>query len=324
MLLLVLWSSFLVMWQSEGVMEGNNQDVCQGEKFFEELHVRNSSLHEIRLEKTDVKETFTCLLYPSNRLNCSWSFLTEEDMQLSVCISVCDDDTMVQSLSQSTEEHVGSKSLVLQQHKDLFVILQFNMSQHDKWTVYTYMYELDDLEVLSPPSNISAAVKDGSLLVTWRRPKNDPPPCFEYQLDLDNQEPPKHLRSQLSYTELSADPTFTYRVRMRTRKTDKCIGSAQWSEWSPTVTVESSSQPDKLNMLLIISISLGIPMILLALLLLVHHQRLSKLLFPPIPCPPPKYIYFLEENETFIFFHPMLQSKAEEVITKVEDKEENP
>ncbi|XP_034469677.1 uncharacterized protein LOC117778300 [Hippoglossus hippoglossus] len=324
MLLLVLWSSFLVLWPSQGAMEGINQDICQGEEPNEVLyvaHFMNSSLQEEEeLDLTEVDETFICLLYPTNLLNCSWSFLTlEKDMQLSVSISVCHDNTTVQSRSQSPVERVGSRSLVLQQHEKIKVVLQFNMSQHDKWRVYTYTYDTDTLEVLSPPS-ISAAFKDGELLVKWAQSS---PMCFEYQLDLGNQEPPKQLTSQQSYTELSTDPTFTYRVRMRTRKLAICI-LTQWSEWSPTVTVEPSGEPDKLNTLSIISISFGIPMILLALLLLVRHQRVSKLLFPPIPQPPPKYIYFLEENDTFNFFHPVLPSKAEEEITKVEEEEENP
>ncbi|XP_053293698.1 uncharacterized protein LOC128454355 isoform X2 [Pleuronectes platessa] len=253
------------------------------------------------IELTDVRETFICLLYPTNLLNCSWSFLTlEKDMQLSVSISVCHDTTTVKTLSQSPVERVGSRSFDLEQHEELHVILQFNMTQHDKYRVYTYSYNKDTLEVVPPPSNISAAFKDGDLL-----------------------EPPKQLKSQLSYTELSADPTFTYRVRMKKRKLDFCIES-QWSEWSPTVSVEPSGVPDKLNTLSIISISFGIPMILLALLLFLRHQRVSKLLFPPIPRPPPKYINYLEENDPFNFSPPVQPSKAEEEITKVTEEEENP
>ncbi|XP_060939803.1 interleukin-13 receptor subunit alpha-1-like [Limanda limanda] len=323
MLLFVLWSSFLVLWPSQGAMEGNNQEGCQREMVTEELQVldfTNSSLLEHSVELTDVRETFICLLYPTNLLNCSWSFLTlEKDMQLSVGISVCHDTTTVQSLNQSLVDRDGSRSLDLQEHEELHVILQFNMSQHDKWRVYTYQYDMATLEVMSPPSNISAAFKDGDLLVKWAQSRSK---CLEHQLDLGNQEPPKQLRSQLSYTELNADPTFTYRVRMKTRKLDLCTGS-QWSEWSPTVTVEPSGEPDQLNTLSIISISFGIPMILLALLLLLRYQRVSKLLFPLIPRPPPKYIYYLEDNDTFNFSHPVQPSKAEEEITKVEE-EENP
>lgn len=45
-------------------------------------------------------------------------------------------------------------------------------------------------EVLSPPRNISASVKDGDLLVTWDLPRSRAdynPSCFEYQLDFGEQ-----------------------------------------------------------------------------------------------------------------------------------------
>ncbi|KAF0047305.1 hypothetical protein F2P81_000938 [Scophthalmus maximus] len=200
----------------------------------------NSSGHEDDLDMSDVNETFTCLLYPTNVVNCSWSFLTlEKATQLSVFISICDIDTAVQSLSHSPGERVGSRSLTLspsrqQQHGRLFAILQFNMSLHDKWTVYTYVYDKD------------------------------------------------------------------------------------------TLVVKPSVQSVQLNTLLIVLISLGIPMILLAVLLLVRYQRVFELLFPPIPCPPPKYIHFLEKDDASSFFHPALSSKAEEEITEVEEAKENP
>ncbi|XP_040000700.1 interleukin-5 receptor subunit alpha-like isoform X2 [Xiphias gladius] len=317
----LIWSGFLVLWASK-VIEGYNQDVCQEELQMWPLYVQNSSLQDfILMDMTTVNETFTCLLYPTNLLNCSWSFDTlQKDTQLSVHISVCHGNTSVQSLNYLSEERVGSEALVLLQHDNLYVIIQFNMSLHDSWKLYTYKYNIDKLEVLSPPVNVTATVKDGGLLVTWGPPNNrSRPSCFEYQLDLGDQETPKQWSGQLSYTELNVDPTRTYRVRMRTRKVDICIKFSQWSEWSPTVTVEQSVY--KLNTLLIILISLGIPMILLAVLLLVRHQRVSKLLFPPIPRPPPKYTYFLEKNETFNSFYPALSPKAEEEITEVEDTE---
>lgn len=53
-----------------------------------QLYVQNSSLQDfILMDMTTVNETFTCLLYPTNLLNCSWSFDTlQKDTQLSVHI----------------------------------------------------------------------------------------------------------------------------------------------------------------------------------------------------------------------------------------------
>ncbi|XP_018532967.1 uncharacterized protein LOC108883890 isoform X2 [Lates calcarifer] len=247
-------------------------------------------------------------------MSCDWS------AGMFRCWCICDGEIGVDSLS--SVERVGSTSLTLQQHDFQSVTLKFNMSWHDGWKVYTYIYEKPELEVLSPPVNVSATVQDGHLLVTWNPSCQASSQCSEYQLDLGDQEIHEPLKDQTSFTRMNADPTRTYRVRMRTRKNKTCFGSDQWSEWTPTITVEQSVY--KLNTLLIVSISLGIPMILLAVILLVRHQRVSELLFPPIPRPPPKYIYFLEKSDPLSFFHPALPPKAEEEITEVEDTEYNP
>ncbi|KAM9350079.1 uncharacterized protein ABDE67_009797 [Symphorus nematophorus] len=319
----LLWSSLLVLWVSQNEAEANNTDVCQEEKFPGEPIVSGAYLKEHNVEEEECR----CRFSKTNILSCSWSFHTlPKDAQLFVCISICDDETTVQSLKNSSEERVGSRSLTLVEEGtiELYVILQFNINLHDKWTVYTYVYEEGMLETLSSPPNISASVKDGDLMVTWGLPYSreiNKVQCFEYQLDMGDQERPRNVSSKLSYTEHNADPSHTYRVRIRTRIADMCQDNSQWSDWSHAVTVEPLPQ---LNTLVIILISLGIPMILLAVLLLLRYQRVSKILFPPIPRPPQKYIYILEKNDTFNLFHPAPKPDPVEEITEVEDTEQNP
>lgn len=107
----------------------------------------------------------------------------------------------------------------------------------------------------------------------------------------------KNLTEKLSYTEPNVDPSITYRLRMRTKISELYAWNSQWSEWSPIFS-ECSSDPtasstqlyqymqkwcicgftalektNPLNPLVILGILLVIPMILLAVLLLVRHQR---------------------------------------------------
>ncbi|XP_044074955.1 granulocyte-macrophage colony-stimulating factor receptor subunit alpha-like isoform X2 [Siniperca chuatsi] len=321
----IFWSSLLVLWASQSGTHASNPDICQENMEIDELNAQ-SSVEGNYIMKTAVEGNFLCALYPTNTLNCSWSFHTlQKNAQLFVYISVCDGERTVPPPSHnSSEERVGSRSLTLSDYQSFHVNINFHITLHDKWTDYTFRYDEHMLEVLAPPEKISASVKDGSLLVTWGLPHSreySNPSCFEYQLDIGDQERPKNLTGQ-SYKEPNADPSRTYRVRIRARRKYECQLSPQWSDWSHTVMVEQSGY--KLNTLVIISISLGIPMILLAVLLMVRHQRVTKVLFPPIPRPPPKYKCFLEKNDTLNFFHPGLSAEPEAEITEVEDTEQNP
>ncbi|KAI9534257.1 hypothetical protein NQZ68_014665 [Dissostichus eleginoides] len=320
----ILWSSLLVLFALQMEAEADISDVCENTMTSDVIDVQSTSVQGHHVEMENIYDKVYCLLYPTNILNCSWSFNTlQQDTQLFVNISICNGSKSVQSPDLSSEEKVGSRSLALHDHKMSLLILHFNFTLKGKWTVYASKYDLNMLEVLSPPQNISASIKDGGLLVTWGLPHSRAhisSSCFEYQLDMGDQETPKELSDQLSYREPNVDPSSTYRVTMRTRKGSQCVEFSQWSEWSHAVTVEQF----KLNNLVIVSISLGIPMILLAVLLLLRHQRLSKILFPPIPRPPQKYKHFLERNDSFNLFHPTQSAEPAEEITEVEDMEQKP
>ncbi|XP_028988589.1 interleukin-5 receptor subunit alpha-like [Betta splendens] len=316
----VLWSSFLFVCMSKWESEANHSDLCE-EGPEHELIVSGSSFQTYHVHKHEVPEHFSCHTYPTNKLNCSWRFHTlAEGANLSVSISICKDV----SWGKIFQEKEGAWSHSFAQFKPEDVVVEFNMSLADNWTAYTYMFNEEGMEVLSPPSNISISVKDGNLLVMWNQPfshttKNSN--CFDYELDLGDKENIISLTrpDKLAYTELNK-PTHTYKVRIRAKKSESCFEGPEWSEWSDTIMLEPTAY--KLNMLVIISISLGIPMILLAVLLVVRHQRVSQLLFPPIPRPPPKYIHFLEKGHLPNLFYPAPSSMTEEEITEVEDTKE--
>ncbi|XP_062284651.1 granulocyte-macrophage colony-stimulating factor receptor subunit alpha-like [Scomber scombrus] len=325
---LIFWSSIPVLFCfsfSQCDTEGSNLDVCKNDIADLGVHSCFPEDNEIHDIKDD--QNFYCVLHPTNKLNCSWSFQPLlEHTQLSVSMSICDSET-VQSLSHVSDERVGSVSRVLPDYELLSVILIFNVSLNDMWKVYTYAYDSDTLEFLSPPPFISASFNDGNLLVNWTEPLSQTkikPECFEYQLE-GVKEKLITLLNQMSHKELNADPQITYRVRIRARvNQESCFGSSHWSDWSPTVKVEKQVAVDDFSFLVVLSISLGIPMILLAVVLLVRYQRVTKVLFPPIPHPPPKYKYFIEKNDTFNFFYAAPSVKPEEEITEVVEAEQKP
>nr|XP_040027798.1 uncharacterized protein LOC120816324 [Gasterosteus aculeatus aculeatus]XP_040027799.1 uncharacterized protein LOC120816324 [Gasterosteus aculeatus aculeatus] len=320
-----LWACLLVLCVSQpGETEAGDPDVCDMESRDPGNIEPKFSSGKENVEMAEVNDNFRCLFHPTNVLNCSWSFHTlHEDAQLFVHIRICDGDGEVNHTNLSSEERVGSLSFTLHHNVMLYVILHFNITLHGNWTVYTTEYSMDFLEVLPPPQNITASFRDGSLLVTWDLPQrrtvcNDD--CLQYQLDLGDQESPKLVHGTLSYTETNADPTYNYSVTLRTRKTIDCQESSHWSVWSDPIKVEPLVY--RLNTLVIFSISLGIPMILLAGLLLLRHQRVCSVLFPPIPRPPLKYKGILEKGDTFNLWHPA--APAEPEITKVLETEQKP
>ncbi|XP_039878432.1 interleukin-5 receptor subunit alpha-like isoform X2 [Simochromis diagramma] len=326
---LVIWSTSLVLWFPQSATESHGLDLCQKFSDMDEMvNIKNSTEKTSHKKLSEIKETFICLLDSTNELNCSWSFNTlEKDTRLSVFISVCNEETVIKSLSRTFAERVGSMSLTVSGEIS-GVVLHFNMSLHN-WISYTYVYDMDTLEHLPPPANISASFNNDNLIVKWDLPRTRNavnPICFENEVEIRDQEKttswlPKH---HTNHTVASVDPSHSYSVRMRTRISSRCSGSDHWSEWSPTVTPSMEQSDSVLKPVVIVFICLGVPMGLLALLLFVRYQRVTKVLFPPIPRPPAKYKYFLEKSDAFNFFYSTPSTKPEEVITEVEDTGKNP
>ncbi|XP_077415536.1 cytokine receptor common subunit gamma-like [Vanacampus margaritifer] len=313
--------SLLILWAFQS--ETSDGDVCQNKKSIDNLRPLSSSGQDNDFVDINENENFQCLLYLTNVLNCSWTFPTLlKEAQLHVYFSICDNINTVQPLSLLSEEHSGSTSIALREYEMLYVIVQFNVSLNHTWAVYGYVYNTEMMEVLPPPGNICASLKGVDLAVTWDVPRgraNYPPSCFEYQLDVGNQDKSPITNYQPYYKIQNANPASTYNVRVRSRKNFACLGSQSWSDWSKTITIEPSFYT--LNIPVIVTIALGIPMILLTVLLLVRNQRVAQVLYPTIPRPPLKYKYFLEENNTLNFYHPAPSAKYEEEITVVEDTE---
>lgn len=308
----VLWYSFLVLQISRGELDDLNPDFCA---FSSEDFDECNSMPEN-------PEDVICVLYPKNLLNCSWSFPTlKEDAQLSVSVRVYENEILVDSRSQNSAKSVGFITWTIHDGEERTVAISINATLDDPWTCCS-IFDKDVLDITPPPTNVTASIQNGSLNVTWVVPReNVSTECFDYQLDMGDQEKLKEFTGKLQYIEPNAVPAHTYRVRMRTRVLHHCYGCTQWSEWSPTVIVEQPSC--QLDPLVIAVISLGIPMILLAVLLFLRHQRLVKVLFPTIPRPPEKYKHFLEKNDPLNFFSPVPTTKPEEEITEVEDAEQN-
>lgn len=122
-------------------------------------------------------------------------------------------------ISSPRVSHGGSQLLILDEYKDIKVIVKFNVTLDDLWTVYSYHFDEHSLgkhtassnrdarvaavqwpnlavcvcsatEVPSPPHNLTAVLDGSNLLVSWALPHSRTDPeddCFVYQLDLGDQ-----------------------------------------------------------------------------------------------------------------------------------------
>ncbi|XP_041752993.1 uncharacterized protein LOC121581560 isoform X1 [Coregonus clupeaformis] len=284
-----------------------------------------------------------CLIYPTNQLNCSWKFHgLPNDSQYSSYVSACRKTERISSVDcvsevmggQGAQGWTGNAGGVVRDvsagcqgsvdDSVTSLILTFNVSLPDVWCIYILKNDTRDIEVLRPPPNITAWVREEGLLVQWDLPssrsKTTTTSCFHYQLQINDLL--RSFKAGLTYTETNLDRTQSYDVKMRVRKSLNCRGSQHWSSWSNTITVALSESPNQLNSLVVVGVTLGIPMILLALLLLIRLQR--ERLFPPIPGPPLKMKHLLERDDLFQFVPQALPSKCVEEITVVEEAEETP
>ncbi|TNM98037.1 hypothetical protein fugu_014283 [Takifugu bimaculatus] len=110
-------------------------------------------------------------------------------------------------------------------------------------------------------------------------------------------------------------------VEQRCRLVPLCPSMPDFSpnaEFLTSACVAGAVEPPgfRLNLLVIVLILLGLPMILLAVLLMARSQRLYKTVFPRIPRPPPDYMKALDKNDRLNEPHPCTPAE-EEVITVV-------
>lgn len=337
---IVFWTYALILCAHSSSCKGSvthaqdeMQDDC--DDFFKVKQLQNQSSGEMYEEKEcidfddeddDLIKSVSCLIYPGNIVNCCVSpFCVSECRQtFTASVTVCgnsEQNSIMACLAASevTEVRIECQGKVEDYVSSVILLVNVSFPQ----TLYHFKYEYKDIEVLRPPPDISVSAGGGALLVTWNVPfsrSSNQAHCFDYQLKINNQT--RTIMGKLNYTEPNRDPALGYNVTMRTKTNSGCPGSSHWSEWSDIVGLEPSPLPYELNYLVIVCISLGIPMVLLALLLLVRPQRVIKLIFPPIPHPPLKIKHLLDKDAG-IEFPSTVQTYMED-ITNVDHIEETP
>ncbi|XP_076159411.1 interleukin-5 receptor subunit alpha-like [Alosa pseudoharengus] len=257
----------------------------------------------------------SCIVDKQNNLNFSWdSSDRPEHPQYSISYLFCGEG---QEVLERHKKHVqGPFYHTLIPDQTYHIILQLNVSYPDKWYIQTQKWEICNVEKLGP-LQINATIQSNQLYLEWDLPKStftNNTKCFEYELKVNDEV--RIFEELLKYTEPNLDPTQKYKILMRVKTASHCCDSLFWSDWTVLDLDKSAEVPFHTSV--IIAIVLGLPMILLAILLLCKFQRVFDKLFPPVPGPSIKIKGLLEKD----IISQIISHKCVEEVTEVEVKED--
>ncbi|XP_007254874.3 interleukin-5 receptor subunit alpha [Astyanax mexicanus] len=269
-----------------------------------EIIDRNGDCQEYEWENSTAPESFRelteiyCIVYKSNQLNCSWSTdMIPEDAQYSAFYHSChynknNTNHPLNCSSTSDGKRVECHGEIVHS-EHVMVEVKVSISGHSFILCNTFMRV--DIEILEPPTNITAFIESENLEIEWSPPTDGAArDCFDYELNINDDI--VNIPEKSKYTKQNIDLTKTYSIKIRAQW-NHCANNDRWSDWSEIKVVGPSKNLHTLNWYVIASIALVLPMILLAILLVFKFQRLTEKLFPSIPSPSVKVKMLLEKED---------------------------
>ncbi|KAG7467085.1 hypothetical protein MATL_G00149570 [Megalops atlanticus] len=255
----------------------------------------------------------TCISSMSMQLSCNWTTVNSPACaHYSATISQADEKATSCHCDKISKNLVGCHADFKPKKKD--IQFHINASCTNFWYNHFVIFDPKEIEKLDPPQNVTASVTSGNLVITWKPPNGVKPKCLLNQIRINNEL--KNISVALEYNMPDVDLTRSYFVQMRVTKSSVCRENHIWSDWSDILEVtpkSPSKMPYELKPLVIATIVLGIPMFLLAVLLLCRCHRMFEKLFP-VPSPSTKIKCLLEKDD----FIKVVPSKYVEEITELQ------
>ncbi|XP_062383774.1 uncharacterized protein LOC134071169 isoform X2 [Sardina pilchardus] len=260
----------------------------------------------------------SCIVERQKNLNISWdSSGLPGHAQYSISYLFCSSSD--EEIIKIHNKHVqGSFHHTLIPGQTDYITLLLNVSFPDIWYIQTQHWKVCAVEKLDP-LQVNVTIQSNQLYLEWDLPKSrstENPKCFEYELKVNDEV--RKFDGIQHYKEPNLDPTQKHKIKIRVKKTSLCCDPGDtWSDWTVIDLHKSADIPLDIHIGVIIAIALGLPMILLAILLLCKFQRVFDKMFPPIPGPSIKIKGLLEKDIT----SQILSHKCVEEVTEVEVKE---
>ncbi|XP_063099175.1 granulocyte-macrophage colony-stimulating factor receptor subunit alpha-like, partial [Cavia porcellus] len=260
----------------------------QGRPVREELQYPNPGLNRT------AADTFSCFIYDASYLNCSWARGPAAPRDAQYFLFITNTRTRRQQecplYSPAAGTHTGChlRDRSLLGFENYFLLT--GTSAGTPIQFYDAIFNVKEIERMSPPTNVTVHCNESHCCVGWKRPQTWTSLShrdFQYQLDIQrsnagpgSRNPPVDVAGQADnqYSIPSPQPRARHTVQIRVRD----VRSGPWSSWSQPVEFGSDTwQPRALS--LYIPVVLGTVMCALVLGFLFKRFFSAHGLCPRIP-----------------------------------------
>ncbi|XP_041128683.1 interleukin-5 receptor subunit alpha-like isoform X2 [Polyodon spathula] len=273
-------------------------------------------------------QNVSCILYNFDHVNCTWETAKEvpDDAQYSVYFGQRNRHFSCHQFIRNDQRKItGCHSKKGTDFLDKRLYLLINVSGVDFYSAPRFRFEPYKIEKLNPPENITIAKKTDGLHIVWDQPYSlltNTKKCFIYEVKLSENErffEPLKIIKDINCSITTFDPTKSYSLQIRAKRSSSCRENLFWSDWSKTIMINGTS-PNPTVLLVVIAV------IVSAFFLTVFKWKGPKVLrklFPPIPSPTNKTKQWLEKEDIIQPFNPRGHPTDIENIIKIEENEES-
>ncbi|KAM5145630.1 interleukin-13 receptor subunit alpha-1-like [Mantella aurantiaca] len=186
----------------------------------------------------------------------------------------------------STAKTFGCQFLL---DKSIYDYVQFAMVVTDtSRSIKPYIYYEDAVQIakLKPPMIIETLRTNNSIYVSWNNSQDIEKVEYEVLLTLTSSGREDYFKTSVSSIKLNALPDVTYSVKVRVKLKQDLLSeenSYTWSDWSKEEIFKGKD--DERLTSIILPLILSAIVIIAAVFLLVHMEKLKALICPEIPDP---------------------------------------
>ncbi|XP_014455819.2 interleukin-5 receptor subunit alpha isoform X1 [Alligator mississippiensis] len=248
-------------------------------------------------------QNLSCVIYNISNLNCTWDIKTEAPEDVQYFLSYRHNKRDYEC--QLHYKNINKKNTGCH-FKEVYFIppskIKLNISVKDlrnNLGTHTYYKAFipQRIEKLNPPNNVSIALENGSIRISWKHPPNigsSKRSCFIYQVKIKDLKPTETREEEYVYP--VHNPMKAYSVQVRAKK-KICITNKLWSDWSEPVFINDDNTMETLLHIPVLACVLPVISFGIFLIFICRRYICFSVLFMAIPSPPVKIKTWLDSDE---------------------------